>query len=75
MALSEIGQHREAQPKIERSMAQNRRNAFGAHAITHLYYETDQPDTAIAFMHSWLPEYGRSGLLYGHLSWHLALFE
>jgi hypothetical protein len=23
----------------------------------------------------WLPEYGRSGLLYGHLSWHLALFE
>ena len=32
MALSEIGQHDAARPKIERSLAQVRRNAYGAHA-------------------------------------------
>ena len=75
MALSETGQQTAARPKIERSMAQNPRNAYGAHALTHLYYETGEHDAAITFMHSWLPTYARDGMLYGHLNWHLALFE
>lgn len=75
MALSEIGQQALARPRIERSMSQNPRNAFGAHALAHVYYETDEPDSAIDFLHGWLPGYGRRGLLHGHLSWHLALFE
>ena len=36
MALSEIGRHDEARPMIERSLAQYRRNAYGAHAFAHL---------------------------------------
>src|SRR4030095_16294759 len=40
MALSEIGQHDAARPKIERSLAQTRRNAYRAHALGHLYYAT-----------------------------------
>jgi hypothetical protein len=36
MALSEIGRHDEARPRIERSLAQVRRNAYGAHAFAHL---------------------------------------
>ena len=75
MALSEIGQHDAARPKIERSLAQTRRNAYGAHAFAHLCYETGERDAGIAFLRDWLPLYDRSGGLFGHLNWHLGLFE
>lgn len=75
MALSEIGRHDEARPMIERSLAQVRRNAYGAHAFAHLCYETAERDTGIAFLRDWLPLYDRGGGLFGHLSWHLGLFE
>jgi hypothetical protein len=75
MALSEIGQHDAARPRIERSLAQERRNAYGAHAFAHLCYETGERDSGIAFMRDWLPVYDRNGGLYGHLTWHLGLFE
>ena len=75
MALSEIGQHDAARPRIERSLAQERRNAYGAHAFAHLCYETGERDSGIAFMRDWLPIYDRDGGLYGHLTWHLGLFE
>jgi hypothetical protein len=75
MALSEIGQHSAARPKIERSLAQVRHNAYGAHAFAHLCYETGERDSGIAFMRDWLPSYDRKGGLFGHLNWHLGLFE
>lgn len=75
MALSEIGRHDEARPMIERSLAQYRRNAYGAHAFAHLCYETGEQDTGIAFLRDWLPRYDRGGGLFGHLNWHLGLFE
>ena len=75
MALSEIGRHDAARPKIERSLAQTRRNAYGAHAFAHLCYETGERDSGIAFMRDWLPLYDRGGGLFGHLNWHLGLFE
>lgn len=75
MALSEIGQHDAARPRIERSLAQVRRNAYGAHAYAHLCYETGERDSGIAFLREWLPFYTRDGGLFGHLSWHLGLFE
>lgn len=75
MALSEIGRHDEACPKIERSLARFRRNAYAAHAFAHLCYETGERDSGIAFMRDWLPSYDRSGGLFGHLNWHLGLFE
>jgi len=75
MALSEIGRHDAARPKIERSLAQVRRNAYGAHAFAHLCYETGERDSGIAFMRDWLPSYDRNGGLFGHLNWHLGLFE
>ena len=75
MALSEIGRHDEARPKIERSLAQQRRNAYGAHAFAHLCYETGERDSGITFMRDWLPLYDRGGGLFGHLNWHLGLFE
>lgn len=75
MALSEIGQHDAARPRIEHSLAEVRRNAYGAHAFAHLCYETGERDGGIAFMRDWLPLYDRNGGLYGHLAWHLGLFE
>lgn len=75
MALSEIGRHEEARPRIERSLAARRINGYGAHAYTHLCYETADRDAGIAFLRGWLPEYNRAGAMYGHISWHLALFE
>jgi tetratricopeptide (TPR) repeat protein len=75
MALSEIGRHDAARPRIERSLARTRRNAYAAHAFAHLCYETGEQDSGIAFMRDWLPLYDRAGGLFGHLNWHLGLFE
>lgn len=75
MALSEIGRHDAARPMIERSLAQTPRNAYGAHAFAHLCYETGERDAGIEFMRDWLPLYDRGGGLFGHLNWHLGLFE
>jgi tetratricopeptide (TPR) repeat protein len=73
MALSENGQRDAARPKIDRSLAQNPANPWAAHARAHLSYEEGDPNAARAFLKSWLTTYPRNGLLYSHLSWHLAL--
>ena len=73
MALSENGQRDAARPKIDRSLAQNPSNPWAAHARAHLCYEQGDPNAARAFLASWLTTYPRNGLLYSHLSWHLAL--
>jgi tetratricopeptide (TPR) repeat protein len=73
MALSENGQRQAARPKIERSLSQNPKNPWAAHALAHLCYEEGDPHAAGAFLASWLPTYPRNGPLYSHLNWHLAL--
>jgi tetratricopeptide (TPR) repeat protein len=73
MALSENGQRDAARPKIDRSLAQNPSNPWAAHARAHLCYEEGDANAARAFLRSWLTTYPRNGLLYSHLSWHLAL--
>ena len=75
MALSENGQRDAARPKIDRSLAQNPRNPWAAHARAHFCYEEGDPNAARAFLASWLTGYPRNGALYSHLSWHLALGE
>jgi hypothetical protein len=73
MAFSENGQRDAARPKIDRSLSQNPTNPWAAHARAHLCYEEGDANTARAFLASWLTTYPRNGLLYSHLSWHLAL--
>jgi len=75
MALSEDGQLAAARTKIERSVATNPNNAHGAHGFAHICYESGDPDAARTFLSSWLATYPREGFFYGHLSWHLSLFE
>ena len=73
MALSENGQRAAAGPMIDRSLAQNPKNPWAAHARAHLCYEEGEAEAACAFLTAWLPTYPRAGALYSHLSWHLAL--
>jgi len=73
MALSENGERDFARPKIDRSLAQNPKNPWAAHARAHLCYEEGDPNRACDFLASWLSSYPRNGLLYSHLNWHLAL--
>ena len=73
MALSENGQRDAARLKIDRSLAQNPKNPWAAHACAHLCYEEGDPNGAHDFLASWLVTYPRNGLLYSHLNWHLAL--
>jgi tetratricopeptide (TPR) repeat protein len=73
MALSENGERAAARPKIDRSLAQNRQNPWAAHARAHLCYENGDAEAGRAFLVAWLPTYPRTGALYSHLSWHLAL--
>ena len=75
MALSEDGQLAAARPKIERSVATNPNNAHGAHGFAHVCYECGEPDTARAYLSSWLATYPRDGFFHGHLSWHRSLCE
>jgi len=75
MALSEDGQLGVARAKIERSVAANPNNAHGAHGFAHICYESGELDAARSFLSSWLSTYPREGFFYGHLSWHLTLFE
>jgi tetratricopeptide (TPR) repeat protein len=72
-ALSELGHQAAARPLIDRSLAQCPRNAYVAHTLAHFHYENGEPDAAASFLRSWLADYPREGLLYGHLSWHLAI--
>ena len=44
MALSENGQRDAARPMIERSLAQNPKNPWAAHACAHLCYEEGDPE-------------------------------
>src|SRR5215471_11198114 len=56
MALSEDGQLAAARAKIGQSVAANSNNA---HGFAHVCYESGDPDTARAFLSSWLATYPR----------------
>jgi tetratricopeptide (TPR) repeat protein len=53
----------------------NPNNAHGTHTFAHVCYESGEPDTARAYLSSWLATYPRDGFFHGHVSWHLSLFE
>ncbi len=75
MAQSENGLHAAAEARIERSLQQRPNNGWGAHTKGHVAYETGDPVAARRYLAGWLTQYPRDGLLYSHLTWHLALAE
>lgn len=57
----------------DRGFALRRENANGAHAVSHALYEAGAGEEAERLIADWLPGYGRSGPLHGHIAWHAAL--
>ncbi|TCZ63929.1 tetratricopeptide repeat protein [Roseicella aquatilis] len=57
----------------ERGFALRRENANGVHAVSHALYEAGAGEEAERLIAGWLPGYGRSGPLHGHIAWHAAL--
>lgn len=74
-ALCENGVLDKASEYIDRSLALNPRNANGAHVRSHIYYEGGETRLGISYLEDWLNGYDREGYLYGHLSWHAALWS
>ncbi len=74
-SLCETGQVGPAADLIDKSLALNPRNAHGAHVRAHTHYEAGERAEGVRYLEGWLPDYDRSGLMHGHLSWHTALWK
>lgn len=74
-ALCENGALDKADTLIGRSLAQQPRNANGAHVRSHIYYEQGAHQLGIGYLNDWITDYDRGGYIYGHLSWHAALWS
>lgn len=74
-ACNELFRFDEARRLVERSLQLYERNAHAAHAFGHVLYETGDAGGGVAFLAPWIDAYDRTAQLFGHLSWHLALFE
>lgn len=74
-AHNELWHHDIARSLIERSLALHARNGHGAHTVAHICFETGDAAAGVDFLAPWLTDYDRHAQIYGHLTWHLALFE
>jgi len=72
-AHTENGDVARGRALTERGFDRRRRNANGAHALSHALFEDGAGTEAEALIAGWLPGYDRSGILHGHIAWHAAL--
>lgn len=73
-ALVEAGDGARGTPMLDRALELNPRNANAVHGRVHAYYEEGAAAQGEALIDAWLPNYDRTAVLHGHLSWHRALF-
>ena len=73
-AISETGDLARARPLAESALKANPNNADAIHTLAHLNYETGHIESGLNELESWRSSYHRSGILYGHLAWHCALW-
>ena len=74
-ALGECGHYDEAVREARRSLALNPRNLWAAHTLAHVYADTKDDGEGAAFLGPWLGDFDPRAPMFGHTSWHLALFE
>jgi hypothetical protein len=74
-AQAEVGELERAEATIARSLAQNPRNAHGAHIRAHVYYECGERAAGLRYLQDWWQDYAKESLLHCHVSWHVALWE
>jgi tetratricopeptide (TPR) repeat protein len=65
----------ESREYAERALAKHPRDAGASHSLSHVFYETNDHRSGIAFLTDWIPGYALQAPLFGHLAWHLGLFE
>ncbi len=73
-AHNELFEFEEAKRLAERSLALRRESGHAAHTLAHVFYETGGASEGGSFLGDWLTGYEREAALFGHLSWHQALF-
>lgn len=59
----------------ERALTRYPRDAGASHSLSHVFYEQNDHRSGITFLNEWMPGYPLTAPLFGHLAWHLALFE
>jgi len=74
-AQQELDHLEPARRLAERSLERRPRNAGAAHALAHVFYETDDHTGGSAFLGDWLTDYAPAAPYHCHLSWHRALGE
>lgn len=72
-AMTENGDVARGRAVTERGFGLRRENAHAAHAVLHAMFEDGSIEAADRLVDDWIPGYGRSGILYGHIRWHQAL--
>lgn len=73
-ALEEAGFYQEAERAGRRAIALEPRDAWGRHAVAHVFEMTGRYRQGIAFLESGSAAWSHCGNFGGHLFWHLALF-
>lgn len=73
-ALCETGQLTKADAVIDRALELNPDSANSAHIRAHIWYEGGDTVEGTDYLSKWLKGYDRSGMMHGHLSWHVALW-
>jgi tetratricopeptide (TPR) repeat protein len=74
ISLCESGRVGPALALMDRALTLNPRNANAAHFKAHSHYEMGDVADGRAFLTAWLEPYDRRSVLFGHLSWHAALW-
>ena len=74
-ALGECGRYDRAVEEARRSLALNPKNLWAAHTLAHVYADTKDDGEGAAFLGPWLGDFDPRAPMFGHTSWHLALFE
>jgi hypothetical protein len=72
-SLTENGSADQGRRITQRGFDRRRENANAVHALAHAMFEDGSTQDAEDLIAGWLPLYDRSGLLYGHVTWHRAL--
>ena len=74
-ALGECGHYEKAVDAARRSLALNPKNLWAAHTLAHVYADTKDDEKGATFLGPWLGDFDPRAPMFGHTSWHLALFE
>lgn len=73
--LEEAGEYAEAERTGRVAVALEGADAWGLHAVTHVYEMTGRTDDGVAWLEAKRPEWKQCNNFAFHLSWHLALFH